>query len=302
MRAADWRDRPRVVGPEVVAAWRRAGFYTDEPIGYLLEHRAAKWPDRPAVLTADGATSFAQLAARSAAIARTLLDSGVAPGDTVCWMLQTGPDAVAAAAAIWRIGAISSPIVPLYGSREIRAVLDQVRPAAVITHGADTRRAHPDEFDDALAAVDHATAARLLVDGAAAGWRAADSSGPGGLPSTVEPAGPDEPCLVLFTSGTESEPKGVVHSVAGLQHELRSTIAEWGLTYRDRMVMASPMTHITGLLQGFMIPARVGAAAVLMPRWDPALCVDLIDRTGATYMAGATPFLRELLAAYAAAM
>jgi acyl-CoA synthetase (AMP-forming)/AMP-acid ligase II len=66
------------------------------------------------------------------------------------------------------------------------------------------------------------------------------------------------------------------------------------------MFMASPMTHITGLLQGFLIPSRVGAAAVLMDRWDGAEGVELIERTGATYMAGATPFLRELIAGYKA--
>jgi acyl-CoA synthetase (AMP-forming)/AMP-acid ligase II len=83
-------------------------------------------------------------------------------------------------------------------------------------------------------------------------------------------------------------------------HELRSCVTEWGITYRDRMFMASPMTHITGLLQGFLIPTRVGGAAILMDRWNATEAVELIEHHGGTYMAGATPFLRELLAAYAA--
>ncbi|GGM41013.1 long-chain-fatty-acid--CoA ligase [Dactylosporangium sucinum] len=282
----------------MLAGWRAAGHHTDERIGHLLELRAAAWPDRPAVITAAGETTFGALAARSAAVARTLLDAGVRPGDAVCWSLPTGPDAVAVAAALWRIGALSSPIVPLYGPREIAAVLGQMRPAAVIVDGSDPRRDNPDVFGEALRAVGHEPAARLLTAGTAAGWRDAFAAGTGAIPAGVQPSAPGEACLVLFTSGTESEPKGVLHSVAGLQHELRTTIAEWGLTFRDRMVMASPMTHITGLLQGFMIPARIGAAAVLMERWDAGACVDLVDRTGATYMAGATPFLRELLAAY----
>ncbi|MET7400736.1 AMP-binding protein [Dactylosporangium sp. NPDC005572] len=282
----------------VLDGWRAAGFHTDERIGYLLEHRAAAWPDRPAVITATGETTFRTLAARSAAVARTLLDAGVAKGDAVCWSLPTGPDAVAVAAALWRIGALSCPIVPLYGQREIAVVLGQMRPAAVIVDGTDPRRDNPDVFGEALRDVGHEPAARLLTAGTAAGWRDAFGAGTGAVGDGVQPARPEEACLVLFTSGTESEAKGVLHSVAGLQHELRTTITEWGLTFRDRMVMASPMTHITGLLQGFMIPARIGAAAVLMERWDAEACVDLVDRTGATYMAGATPFLRELLAAY----
>jgi len=296
MRSQDWAGRG-VVPPEVRDSWRRKGFHTDEPIGYLLEDRASRWPDRPAVITAEEQVSFGELAARSAAVARTLLDAGVRPGDAVCWSLPTGADAIATAAAIWRIGAVSSPIVPLYGPREISSVIDQIRPTAVVTHGTDARRDIPGEFDEVFASVDHQPV-RLLTAGHAAGWRDAWAAGPGSLPDGVVPAKPDDACLVLFTSGTESEPKGVVHSVAALQHELRTTISEWGLTFRDRMVMASPMTHITGLLQGFMIPARVGAAAVLMPRWNPVQCLELVERTGATYMAGATPFLRELIDAY----
>jgi acyl-CoA synthetase (AMP-forming)/AMP-acid ligase II len=290
-----------VVPPSLEASWRRQGFHTDEPIGYLLEQRAARWPDRLAVITAEGGVTFRALAARSAAVARTLLDAGLQPGDAVCWMLPTGADAIATAAAIWRIGAVSSPIVPVYGQHEISNVLDQVRPAAVVAHALDARRDIPAEFDEALDAVGHGASIRLLTAGQAAGWRDAWASGPGSLPGGVSPSHPGDACLVLFTSGTESEPKGVVHSVAGLQHELRTTISEWGITFRDRMVMASPMTHITGLLQGFMIPARVGAAAVLMPRWDPAQCLELVERSGATYMAGATPFLRELIDAYRSA-
>ncbi|MBE3016121.1 AMP-binding protein [Microbispora sp. NEAU-D428] len=300
VKTADWNRRPRVVAPELADVWRRRGFLTEERIGDLLDHGATRWPDRPAIITTHGETSFAELAAKSAAAARTLIAAGVRPGDAVCWLLPTGPDAVAVAAAIWRIGAISSPIVPLYGPREIRTVLDQIRPAAIVTYADDRRRAYPDEFDEALRDISHEPAARLLTTGRSAGWRAADGEGPGALPAGIEPAAPGDPCLVLFTSGTESEPKGVVHSVAGLRHELRTTVVEWGLTFRDRMVMASPITHITGLLQGFMIPCRVGATAVLMERWDPAACAELADRTGATYMAGATPFLRELLDVYAA--
>lgn len=224
---------------------------------------------------------------------------GVRSGDVVCWMLPTGPDAVAVAAAIWRIGAVSSPLVPIYGLREIKAALEQVRPAAIVTTGISSRRSHPDEFLEACRDVGVHPPTLLLTNGRHPGWRAISDERGSSLPAGVLPSAANDPALVLFTSGTESEPKGVVHSVAALIHELRSTVTGWGLTFRDRMVMASPMTHITGLLQGFMIPAQVGAAAILMERWDAEKCVDLIEEHGATYMAGATPFLRELAQAYA---
>nr|WP_274638499.1 AMP-binding protein [Microbacterium bovistercoris] len=291
--------RPRV-DDETLGRWRAHGHRTDERIGWLLEERAATWPDRVAVVTPERAFTYGELQRKASAVARTLLTAGVQPGDSVCWMLPTDADAVAVASAIWRIGAVSSPIVPIYRTREMSEVIGQVRPAAVITDSDIRGRCLPDEFDEVFATVGHAPRARLLCRGIATGWRRADREGAGALPAAIQPASADQACLVLFTSGTEAAPKGAVHSVAGLTHEVRSGIAEWGITFRDRMFMASPMTHITGLLQGFLIPTRVGGAAVLLDRWDAAQAVEMIEHSSATYMAGATPFLRELLAAYTA--
>jgi len=287
-------------GAELRGDWRARGFHTDERLGWLLEDRARTMPDRPAVVTPTRELSYRDLQSRAAAIARTLVARGVRHGDAVCWMLPTDAEAVCVASAIWRIGAISCPIVPIYGIREMTAVIDQVRPAAVITNETVRGRCLPEEFDAVLAAVGHEPRVRLLADGRHAGWHPADQEGPGSLPDDVEPASAEEPLLVLFTSGTEADPKGALHSTAGLTHELRSCITEWGITFRDRMFMASPMTHITGLLQGFLIPTRVGGTAILLDRWDAAEAVHLIERRSATYMAGATPFLRELLGAYEA--
>lgn len=274
------------------------GYHTDERMGWILESRAAATPDRVAVFTSNGEVTFRQLQARASAIARTLVARGVQNGDAVAWMLPTGAEAIAVASAIWRIGAVSCPIVPISGVHEIAGIMDQIRPVAVITNAMVRGRSLADEIDVAMHDVGHVPKARLLENGQVAGWTCVTAAGPGSLPDSVKPGAPEDPSLVLFTSGTESAPKAAVHSVQGIAHEVRSTIAEWGITFRDRMFMASPMTHITGLLQGFLIPARAGAAAVLMDRWNAEEAVDLIERTGSSYMAGATPFLRELMGAY----
>ncbi|MDR7112243.1 acyl-CoA synthetase (AMP-forming)/AMP-acid ligase II [Microbacterium trichothecenolyticum] len=280
--------------------WRSHGFHTDERLGWMLEDRARTMPDRIAVITPTRQLTYHELQRRASAVARTLVANGVRNGDPVCWMLPTDAEAVSVASAIWRIGAVSSPIVPIYGAREIAAVVEQSRPVAVITNGMVRGRRLPEEFDAVLATLGHEPRVRLLAAGEHPGWLDADAEGPGALPATVLPAPADSPALILYTSGTEAAPKGAVHSTTGLMHELRSCVTEWGITFRDRMFMASPMTHITGLLQGFLIPTRVGGAAILMDRWNAAEAVELIEQHAGTYMAGATPFLRELLAAYAA--
>lgn len=290
--------RRHPVSPDLRSRWRSMGAWTDETIGDLLERSATAWPDRIAVITPDADVTFGELQSRSSAIARTLVDAGVRRGDVVCWMLPTGPDAIAVASAIWRVGAVSSPIVPLSGVSELTNIFGQVEPRAIITVRDYRGRTLPDEIDEAVRNAGVPEILRFVVDADVTGWQRADAAGPGTVDARVTPGAPEDPCLILFTSGTESASKAVLHSTAGVHHELRSTISEWGITFRDRMVMASPMTHITGLLQGFLIPARVGAGAVLMEKWDPHQCVDLIEKTQATYMAGAAPFLRDLLAAY----
>lgn len=291
--------RVAVTAPQpahLVRAWRARGYLTDGRLGWLLDDAAARWPDREALVEPGGRHTFAALAARSHAVAAALADAGVGRGDTVAWTLPNGADAVAVAAAVWRIGAVSAPVVTIYREHEWTYLLDVLRPAAVVAPAAHRGRSPADELDGVLAALGHEPAARLVA-GRHRGWTSLDGLAPpdGGLAPEVEPSPADEPCLVLWTSGTTSAPKGVVQTPAALLHEMRMMASQWALTWLDAMYMASPLTHVTGLLQGLLVPAAVGARAVLADRWDPADAFDAIAREGVTFMAGATPFLQGLV-------
>lgn len=284
---------------DLLARWEAEGLRFPRRIGWVLDRAAARRPDDVAVVTATARHTLGELRDRADAIAGQLLDGGIGPGSVVTWALPNEIDAVATAAAIWRIGAISNPVVTIYRERELSFILDQLRPDALVA-AADVRgRALCAELDDALAAVAHAPTLRLVSGGTSPGWTPlAQETGETTLPPGIEPAHPDAPCLVLYTSGTTSAPKGVMHSSATMLQEAASMQQEWGLTFRDTMVMASPLTHITGMLQGLLIPCLVGARSLLVDRWDADACVELIERERGTYMAGATPFLQGVLDAY----
>ena len=113
--------------------------------------------------------------------------------------------------------------------------------------------------------------------------------------------GPDEPCLILFTSGTTSGAKAAVHSSRTLLAETRQLADAWGLSWEDVAYMAAPLQHITGVLNAMTIPLLVGASAVLSERWDADAAVADIMRHRVTYSAGATVFLQELTDAARAA-
>jgi acyl-CoA synthetase (AMP-forming)/AMP-acid ligase II len=157
------------------------------------------------------------------------------------------------------------------------------------------------ELDTALELAGHAPRLRLAMgEGAPAGWSALAAAGRDDpLPADARPAPPGDPVLVLYTSGTTSAPKGVLHTAGTLLHVSRLMQHEWALTYEQTMVMAAPLPHITGVLQGLLVPCLAGARVLLLDRWDPVACVDAIEREGGTYMAGATPFLQGVVDVYA---
>ncbi|UGS34816.1 AMP-binding protein [Capillimicrobium parvum] len=290
----------------LVRRWTAQGLRTEQRPGWVLEHAARRRPDDAAIITADGRHTLGQLRDRADMISWALANGGAGAGDVVTWSLPNGVEAIATAIAIWRIGAISNPVVPIYREHELAFIAGQLRPAAVISATDVRGRAGCEEMDLALAAAGHEPRLRLALGAPAGGGRWAPlpqpdpERPPPALPEDLAPAPAHAPCLVLYTSGTTAQPKGVVHSGCALVHEAFSMQREWGLTYRETMVMASPLPHITGILQGLLVPCLAGARVLLTDRWDPEACVELIEREGGTYMAGATPFLRGVLDAYAA--
>src|SRR5262245_42607154 len=108
-------------------------------------------------------------------------------------------------------------------------------------------------------------------------------------------ADPNAVKLVLYTSGTTGNPKGVLHSHNTIMAEVNAVIGYWGIRDRDVVLMPSPVTHITGYLYGLEIAFAARVKVVFMERWSAAEAVDLIERHGVTFSVGATPFLKELV-------
>jgi cyclohexanecarboxylate-CoA ligase len=110
----------------------------------------------------------------------------------------------------------------------------------------------------------------------------------------ASPVAPSDVALVIHTSGTTADPKGVLHSHQTLLAEASSLAPVHQLTADDTVLMPSPLTHISGLVHALLVPALLGSHAVLMPRWDATEALRLIAAEQVTYMVGAPTFLREL--------
>jgi acyl-CoA synthetase (AMP-forming)/AMP-acid ligase II len=108
---------------------------------------------------------------------------------------------------------------------------------------------------------------------------------------------PDAVRMVLYTSGTTGRPKGVLHSHNSLNALVRQIGDHWMAAPGDAFLVASPISHIGGSIYAFECPLLLGVTAILMERWDADEAIRLAVSEHWTHMAGATPFLQQVLAA-----
>ena len=288
----------RIVAPGVpedrLDEYRRLGYVSDMTMSSSVERAARLWGSRPAVAQAGVQMTHRELLNLVERAAAWLSGNGIRPGDVVVWQTPNWWEAHLLGLAVWHVGAVSAPIAPFYREHELRQVIEEVRPAAVISAESFRGFAHAEAFDDLLAENGLDEIPRILLRGSRFGWTPFDDVV--WHPRCLPPAkvGADEPCLVLFTSGTTSRAKAAVHSSRTLLAETRQLTDAWGVRWDDVAYMAAPLQHITGLLNAMTIPLLVGACAVLAERWEPGQAVQDIVAHQVTYSAGATVFLQEL--------
>ena len=272
----------RTVPPDLEARWRAAGAWTDES---LLDRFATADPNHLALVDGDVRVTVGDIDRVAGLYAARLWRAGARPGDVVTWQLPNWWEAVAFCWAIWRCGAIASPITPSLGVREVGFILRQTdaRVAAV-----------PAEFRgvDHIALMNIAGFTGELVvlrDGTELTWT-------GDAPDTE--VDPDGPALVLWTSGTTSVPKGVVHTHQSLRYEADSIAAAHAMTPGEALLLPMPITHVAGLTYGVLLPVTSGITAVLMDRWEAHVGLELMEREHISVMISTPVFMRTMVDHY----
>lgn len=280
------------------------GLWTSERVGYLLEEAASRWPERECLRFEDRRFSFQGLHHWVLATAIQLRERGVQTGDRV--LIQSGNcmELIVVHMAAWRIGAISVPVVPVYRTHEMRAILDSTQPTVVAAARASGSRQPYVELDQLLSESSFSPKVKYLfgVGEDIPGWatvpppgRHAASAASAPLP---EPGPADQCCMILFTSGTTSAPKGAVISSRAILSGIKNWQLGLEVSSEDVTVAGAPLTHVAALMSAFLVPLSLGARTVVMPAWNAERAVALIEEERATYMAGATIFLHDLVELY----
>lgn len=274
----------RKIPVELVTRYVAEGWWTQDTLGDLVARGLQANPDagfhvHSAVRPFAGTFRDVELEARR--LAAGLRARGVGPSDVIAMQL---PNWMEAAATFWAstfLGAVTVPIVHFYGRKELGHILGTAKPRVVITAEEFGRmQFQPDLCND------------IPIVGLV-GDNYADLLGDEPMTGTL-PTDPASPALIAFTSGTTTNPKGVVHSHQTLGCEIRQLLENYPPD-RGRQLTATPVGHFIGMLGAFLIPVLEGAPIDLCDVWDPGEVLKLIERDGLSIGGGPPYFVTSLL-------
>ncbi|MCZ7531462.1 MAG: AMP-binding protein [Acidimicrobiia bacterium] len=222
---------------------------------------------------------------RVTALAIGLRSAGVAKGDAVAWQLPNGWASVLLFRACWRIGAVAAPLHARAGASETERMLHSLSPSAVLAAEGLPLASN----DRCIGVRDGSGGFEELLEA-----HPPPSNG-NARGEATEPALPEDPAVVLFTSGSGGAPKAALHTHRGLAYKARCMARVHGLTPHDCVLMPAPLAHVSGLLNGVLIPGVVPMRSVLMDAWNPERALELIEREHVTFMIGPPTFFVTLM-------
>jgi len=280
-------ETPGHAAPGFVGAVRNLGEVLASSVSY---------GDRDYIVTATERLSYAQHAERVAALAAALReDYGVEPGDRIAINAANFPDWIVSFWAAVAVGAITVGYNAWWAPMEIEYALGHTEPKLVI---ADAKRA-------ALTGDRAPLLLTLEEDVPAAVERHR------GAELRVHDAAPEDPAIILYTSGTSGRPKGAVHSHRNLAsvieyHRLNDAVmveaaAQWGVTIDPadrRYLLALPLFHIASL-HNLAVPRLATGSTVVMHQgaFDVEAVLGLVEKEKVTNW-GAVPTMAHRILEY----
>lgn len=275
--------------------WYREGFYGQETIADHFRSGAEAFPETAMHFVGGPNPSSIRLGemyTRGLGVAAGLAELGVGPGDVVAIWVPNWLEGALTYQAALMLGATVVPIIHIYGPHEVSFILRQSGARVLVLPDRWRNIDYRDRFD-ALVDVPALEHVVLIGDDGPSGaipWQQVAAHDP---IATLPETHPDDRCLLIYTSGTTADPKGVQHTTNTLIAEIRTTAAALGERQGVNLA-AFPAGHIAGVL-GLLRMFVLGTSSVVMDMWDPALAARLVPENGITTTAGAPFYLASLM-------
>ncbi|NMH98819.1 acyl-CoA synthetase [Pseudonocardia acidicola] len=266
--------------PETTGAVARARQHS---IGDLLRRTALRCPDKLGVVAGERRATFAEFDACVNRAAHALAERGLVKGDRLALLSHNSWQYAVLVFATAKLGVVLVPVNFMLGAEEIAFILSHSGASGLVT-------------EDALAPTAEKALASAGLSGGVRGWISLAGTDPaegwedvdGWIDGDRDPGEPgvpiadDDPLRLMYTSGTESRPKGVMLPSRSLIAQYVSCIVDGGMAVDDVEVHALPMYHCAQLDCFFSVDVYLGATSIILPGPDPATLLATIERERVT--------------------
>ena len=241
----------------------------------VLAHHALRTPDRPITIFEGATTTYAEMAARSTALAGGLHEHGIGRGDVVGLLSYNCPEFLETIFAANYLGAIAMPINWRLAAPEVRYILEHSQAKAFVVD------AELVELADGATTGMKASMTRVTVSDTP-GWVPLADLRASSAPPPACAVGVDGLHRLMYTSGTTGRPKGVMLTHANLAWKNLAHIVEFGFTNADLGLACGPLYHVGALDLTTTSLIAAGATTIIHRTFDAAAVVEELERSQVT--------------------
>lgn len=295
--------------PERAELYRKLGYWGEATLLDAWNFSALRHPDKTAIIDSQGAAlTFKETDAEAARIARVLLDIGVNQGDVVSLQLPGWVEFLPIYIGCLKAGAVVNPIPPNLRYQELLYILATCESKVIFTP-CFFRKFRYDHMLARLCRKLDTLHTAIVVHKERGECRRSGDCVPAldELLENAKPLSRDEIeerqaglggralAAVMFTSGSEGEPKGVMLTHDNILSSEESFAAHLAISQYDTMLMPAPITHATGFHHGVTLPFMVGATSVVQDVFRPEQSLELIEKYRCTVSMASPSFLYDML-------
>lgn len=282
--------------PATRESYYQAGYWQHQTLLRRIAESVAAYPDKTAVCDASGhSISYRELDDKASRLAAFWQARGVGVGDVVTMHLPNWWQTAVVTLATFKLGAVINPLPPTYGWKDLAFIMAKSGAKAVVVAGHFRSVDYTEHLQRIAPELQVPPSMVVIGTGKVTIGTSFDEAVSGPALAQVLAAAADDPALLLFTSGSESKPKGVVHTHNTAQYGERALSDTLGLDHRDVCFMASPVTHTSGFMHGILLTLMTGATVSLLDIFKGDTAVDQMSASRATWTMGATPFLSDVV-------